>query len=400
MNHTSQGGKMRVALDVRATLGGAVAGVGRYTVELIRELVALAPPDLDLRLWLAGRRLALLQQALPPELQALQERVPLQMTRLSNALLYRGPALAAWSRLPRWACPPLLPRDLDLYHAPFWPLPRDRKTPQVLTIHDLIAVHHPQWVTGTMKAELAAIRRLAPQAAVVLTDSEATRQDVLSHTRCRPEQVTTVHLGVGEEFLSFADEERLAATRQKYALDRPYIVSLCTREPRKNLGRLIDAYDRLCEGEGPQWDLVLIGAAGWGEDTVAQKISQPRRGRVRVTGYVPREDLPPLLAGAAVMGYVSLYEGFGLPPLEAMATGCPVVVSNVSSLPEVVGEAGIMVDPLECEAIAEGLRQVLTDPARTADLGRRGRERAAQFTWRATAEKTLSAYRQATGVRP
>lgn len=400
MNDASQAVKMRVALDVRATLGGAVAGVGRYTVELVRELVAMAPLDLDLRLWLTGRQLTLLQQALPPELQTLQDRLPLQMTRFSNALLYRSPALTAWSILPGWACPNLLPRDLDLYHAPFWPLPRDRKIPQVLTIHDLIAVHHPQWVTGAMKAELAAIRRLAPQAAHVLTDSEATRQDVLNHTRCRPEQVTTVHLGVGAEFLSFADEGLVAAIRQKYDLDRPYIVSLCTREPRKNLGRLIDAYDRLVEGEGAQWDLVLIGAAGWGEDLVSQKINQPRAGRVRIIGYVPREDLPPLLAGAAVMGYVSLYEGFGLPPLEAMATGCPVVTSKVSSLPEVVGEAGIMVDPLECEAIAEGLRQVLTDPARAADLSRRGRERAAQFSWRATAEKTLSAYRQVTNPRP
>jgi len=148
---------------------------------------------------------------------------------------------------------------------------------------------------------------------------------------------------------------------------------------------------------------VLAGAEGWGEDVLSGRLARSRAGRVHRLGYVPLADLPVLLGGAAATAYVSLAEGFGLPPLEAMASGCPVVTSNCTSLPEVVGDAAVLVDPYDVEAIAAGLTEVLTDPDRAAELRRCGLQRASQLTWDATAAATLKVYEQvvaATGRRP
>ena len=385
--------KMRVGIDVRLCLAPG-AGGHTYTRELV---LALSRVGLDLTMWFAGRQVEQLRAGLAPELQALGERVPLRTSRCSNQLLYSPPALAVWSRWPRRLPPPrLLPRELDLYHAVYWPLPLDPVIPMVLTIHDLVGLRHPTWFTSATCAELEAIRRLAPRAAHVVTDSEATRQDVLELVGLPPERVTTVPLGVEQHLLGVPDPEQVAEARVKYDLARPYLVALGTREPRKNLARLIDAYDRL---EDVEHELVLVGAEGWGDDEVGPRLARDRRGRVHLTGYVPREDLPLLLAGASATAYVSLAEGFGLPPLEAMACGCPVVTSNCSSLPEVVGGAAVMVDPQEVEAIADGLQRVLTDEALADDLRRRGRARAAEFTWERTARETLQVYRRALDER-
>jgi len=212
--------------------------------------------------------------------------------------------------------------------------------------------------------------------------------------------VTTVLLGVDSEVFAPAPADRQAEVRARYGLDRPYLCTLSTLEPRKNLTRLVAAYDIVCEAARLDLDLVLIGAQGWGANELDALVDQPRRGRIRSLGYVPAEDLPTLLSAAAAMAYVSLYEGFGLPPLEAMACGCPVVCSGTTSLPEVVGDAALRVDPLDVESIADGLRRLLEEPTLAGDLGVRGRARAEQLTWRATAEQTAAVYARAIAERP
>lgn len=380
---------MRVAIDVRACLGPG-AGINVYTAELIKALAALG---VDVVMWFSARDIEAAGQRLVPDLRALQPGVPLLTTRLSNQVLYSHPAMALWARWPRWLHPPrLLPDGIDVYHATYWPLPLDRRIPMVLTIHDLLTLREPSWGTAKMRTEQHTILALARRAAHILCDSDATRQDVLARTAIAPERVSTVYLGVAPEMFAEVAPEQVAAVRRRHGVERPYIVSLSTRDPRKNLGRLIDAYDMLCEDVGPEWDLVLIGAGGWGKDDVAPRMARPRQGRVIVTGHIPREDIAPMLAGAGAMGYVSLAEGFGLPPLEAMACGCPVVTSNVSSLPEVVGDAALTVDPLDTEAIGDALQRVLTDRALADNLRARGRERARQFTWEKTARATLAVY--------
>ncbi len=388
---------MRVGIDVRACLGPG-AGMNTYTRELLLSLART--PEVELVMWCAGRRPERLRQLLLPELLALDPAVPLVTRRLSNQLLYSLPALAFWQRWPRLVPPPrVLPRDLDLYHAVFWPLPLDPTIPRVQTIHDLLGLRHAAWATAQMRAEQRTIVALAPRAAWVIVDSEATRADVLDRCRLDPERVTTVPLGVDARFAEPVPPDCLASARERHGLPDRYLVSLATRDPRKNLGRLIDAYDLIVDQlpAGERLDLVLIGAGGWGRDAVAPRLARPRRGRVHITGWIPPDELLTLLAGAAAMAYPSLGEGFGLPPLEAMAAGCPVVTSNISSLPEVVGDAAVTVDPTDVEAIADGLRRVLTDSSLAADLRRRGRARAAQFTWARTARETLAVYQRVLG---
>lgn len=384
---------MRVSIDVRIAIGSG-AGVQSYVRELC---LALASQDVDLQLWCALRQAALVDERLDPGLQPLLASRPVSITRAPNALLYSPPALRFWRRWPRWLpAPALLPRGVDVHHATYWPLPLPRRVPMVLTVHDLLALRHPEWATPAIVEELRTIVALAPRAAQVICDSEATRADVLELTKLPAERVTTVHLGVSQAWSAPVGAAAVAEVVDRYGLDRPYLIALGTREPRKNLGRLIDAYDRLCASGVVDWDLVITGAAGWGADELSARLTRARPGRVKVTGYLPRDDLRTLVRGAAALAYPSLGEGFGLPPLEAMAAGCPVVTSNVTSLPEVVGDAAVTVDPHETDAIAEGLRQVLTDPSLADDLRRRGRRRAAEFTWQHTAAETAAVYRRAT----
>ncbi len=385
---------MRVVFDVRACLGEG-AGVNTYTRELIH---AFASEDhgVEPEMWFLGRRVEALSSRLTPTLQRLQPEVPLHTARVSNEIVYSPRALRFWRAAPRWLpAPEWLPRGVEVYHAPYWPLPPSKRVPMVLTIHDLVALAHAEWSHPTVVEECRTIQALAGRAAQVICPSAHSREQALEHCRLDPARVKVVHDGVGPGFLTAIGYAEAAAARELIGLDRPYIVSLSTFEPRKNLGRLVAAYDRLCARRGPLWDLVLIGAAGWGDTRVDELLKQPRRGRVILPGRVSQQQLAPLLAGAEAMAFVSLAEGFGLPPLEAMAVGCPVVASNTTSLPEVVGDAGLLVDPKDIQAISDGLERILTDSRLAAELSAKGRARAAQFTWQRAAAETAEVYRQA-----
>ena len=387
---------MRVVFDVKACLGEG-AGVNTYTRELIRAFAA-GEHEVEPAMWFLGGRVETMRSRLTPSLQQLQPKVPLHTTRLADHLMYGSRALRFWRRWPNWLPhPEWLPHDAELYHAPYWPLPRSRRVPMVLTIHDLLSVAHPEWASPEILEECETIRTMACRAARVICPSDHSRSAAIELCGLEPQQVITVSDGVAPGFLAPIDYAEAATAREFYGLDRPYIVSLGTLEPRKNFGRLVAAYDQLCERLGPHWDLVLIGAAGWGDTRVNEMLSRPRRGRVILPGRVSQAQLPPLLAGADAMAFVSLGEGFGLPPLEAMAVGCPVVAANTTSLPEVVGDAGLLVEPKDIDAISDALERVLTDSALADELGVKGRRRAEQFTWQRTAAETAEVYRQAVG---
>lgn len=384
---------MRVVFDVRACLGEG-AGVSTYTRELITAFAA-EDHGVTPEMWFLGRRTEALASRLTPGLQRLQPDVPLHIAKVSNQLVYSPRALRFWRAAPRWLpAPEWLPSEAELYHAPYWPLPPSRRVPMVLTIHDLVALDHPEWSHPRVVEECRTIQRLAQRASRVICPSEHSRDQVLEHCRLDPTRVVTIPAGVAPGFLDAIGYADTASARDLYGLDRPYLVSLSTFEPRKNLGRLVAAYDRLCERCGPLWDLVLIGAAGWGDTRIDEMLKQPRRGRVILPGRVSQQQLAPLLAGADAMAFVSLAEGFGLPPLEAMAVGCPVVASNTTSLPEVLGDAGLLVDPKDIDAISAGLERVLTNSTLANEISTKGRARAAEFTWRRAAAETAAVYRQ------
>jgi alpha-1,3-rhamnosyl/mannosyltransferase len=229
----------------------------------------------------------------------------------------------------------------------------------------------------------------------IIAVSHATKDDVVKHLGVDPERVAVVPLAVDASFRPLPRADVDAALAPLGLAHGGYLLFLGTREPRKNLGRLLDAVIRAGADVGP---LVLAGADGWGTDELRPRIAElARQGRVRPLGYVPEALRPPLLSGARVFVYPSLYEGFGLPPLEAMASGTPVITSNVSALPETVGEAALLIDPLDVDALAGAIRRLWDDATLRGELRVRGLMRARDFSWERTARLTLDAYVVAMG---
>jgi glycosyltransferase involved in cell wall biosynthesis len=237
-------------------------------------------------------------------------------------------------------------------------------------------------------------RSAARRADRIIAISESTRQDVIRFFRAAPERVRAIHLGVDSRFTPRRDRAELAAFRAARGLPDEFILYLGTIEPRKNLVRLIDAYAELRRRGAAHVPLVLAGGPGWHDEPIFERAAQAGLGdALRFAGFVPDEELPLWYNAAALFVYPSEYEGFGLPPLEALACGTPVVASNRSSLPEVMGEAAVLVDPSRSSAIADGIQQVLEDDALRARLASAGPEQARLFTWDSMANKTLSVYR-------
>ncbi len=393
MSHHMASSLPNVAVDVRGILGEAGAGIYYYILHLLDALGELELP-LEPVLWFAMRSNPLEVPGALPDLRRLAERYPVRHKRLSNQLLYTTGAMRLWCSWPGWLpLPELLERDLALFHATHWPLPVSRRVPTVLTIHDLAGCEHPEWFAPGHLELVRTMARRARHVAHVIADSHATREDVLRFTGAAPERVSVVHLAADQTFSQPRDPQVTAAVLERHGLRRPYLLSLGTVEPRKNLARLLAAYELLREREAGAPTLAVVGAAGWERAEALQSLGRlAERKEAVVTGHVPRADLPHLVGAAELLVYVSLKEGFGLPPLEAMAAGTPVVTSNCSSLPEVVGDAALLVDPRSVEEIAEGMRRLLADPALAAALVERGKARAATFSWSRAARQTAEVY--------
>jgi len=288
-------------------------------------------------------------------------------------------------------------KRIDVYHGAGFVVPLVKTCAQVVTIYDmtfqLMPKRHSLHKRLYFRAMIPAMVKGSDR---VIATSESTKRDILGFVRVEKEKICVIHLGVAGRFEPVRDGERLAEIREKYNLPREFILFVGVIEPRKNLETLVDAY--LADSLSDRFDLVLAGSLGWDYSGLVRKIASSRvRGRVRMPGYVADADLPALYSAATAFVYPSLYEGFGLPPLEAMACGTPVITSSVSSLPEVVGEAAILVDPKDVGALASALQRILKDRQLREELSRRGRERAKLFTWDQTAEKTLEVYRLVAG---
>ena len=267
---------------------------------------------------------------------------------------------------------------------------------QVVTIHDVVPLDHPEWLNRRFAAWYRfLIPRLARRVRHVIVDSDFTRQRLITHSGIGADRITVIHCGVDARFRP-QSPQAIAAARA--ALQLPpgrYVLAVGSLEPRKNLGRLLQAWAQLLPQLPPDLWLVLAGAKG--KSLVFADVPELRQlpQRVHRSGHVPDDLLPALYAGAEIFVYPSVYEGFGLPPLEAMACGTPVIVGNRASLPEVVGDAGLSVDPYRVEAIAQGLMQLLGDADRHAQLRQAGRDQAARFEWDRAASQTLQVLQKA-----
>jgi glycosyltransferase involved in cell wall biosynthesis len=232
-------------------------------------------------------------------------------------------------------------------------------------------------------------------AARVIAISEHSRQEIMRRYRLPANRVAVTYLAAAEQFRPVTDRAALARVRARYGLAECYVLALGNLQPRKNLVRLVDAYVQL-RGQGHCADvqLVLGGQAQWRESELYVRVRQSGfTSSICFPGYVDDADLPALYSGALAFVYPSLYEGFGLPPLEAMACGTPVICSNAASLPEVVGDAALTCDPRDTESLAAALAQMIAQAALREELRARGLRRAAQFSWRRCAEETLAVYR-------
>ncbi|MBN1993929.1 MAG: glycosyltransferase family 4 protein [Anaerolineae bacterium] len=369
-----------IGLDYTAAIRQS-AGIGRYTREMVKALAQL-DPETQYRLFVAdvGKIFALS----PPG-----PNFAWRTTRLSERWLAR---LWYRLRLPVWI--QYWTGPLDLFHAPDFVLPPVKPgTPTFVTIHDLSFVRQPETVMPGMEAHLNRwVPHSVKKASHVIAVSEATRQDLIDLYRTPPEKITTLYHGVTPDFKPVTEPADLLAIRQKYGLaDRPFVLSVSTIQPRKNYRRLIQAFARI----NPSFSLVIGGSKGWHyADIFAEVARLGLEGRVHFPGFIPDADLPALYSAAILFVYPSLYEGFGLPLLEAMACGTPVIASNQSSLPEVVGQAGLLVDPYDVAALAAAMSNILADPNLRQTLAQAGQVQAKKFTWEKTATRLLALYHQ------
>jgi glycosyltransferase involved in cell wall biosynthesis len=302
-------------------------------------------------------------------------------------------------RIP-WIYPRLARRDgAALLHMQYV-APPFAPCPVVLTVHDVSHRVYPEFFS--LKARLVVIPLTGMsirRATHIIASSEATLRDLARFYRVSPSRVTVVSLAAGCRYRPRSQEEQVRVQRL-YDLPQDYVLTVGTLQPRKNLARLLEAFGSIA-AEIPDAALVIAGAqTSYGSELeqTAQQMGLERR--VRFIGYVPDADLPALYSGATVFCYPSLYEGFGLPPLEAMACGAPTVTSNTSSLPEVVGDAALTVDPASVESIAVALRQFLQDTELRDTYRRKGLQRAATFSWQRTAQLTRGVYDRVLGRRP
>lgn len=274
----------------------------------------------------------------------------------------------------------------DVLFVPSHVLPLMHPERSVATVHDLGYLYWPKAhpLARRWYLHLSTLFN-ARSSSRVIAVSQATADDLVRRYGISREKIAVIPEGCGPEYRP-PSAEAVAAVRSRYALPGRYVLAVGTIQPRKNLGRLVDAFRRVRQATGDVM-LVLAGKPGWGAAPILRQIAGASS--VRVLGYVPDRDLPALLGGAEALAFPSLYEGFGLPALEAMACGTPVVCSNNSSLPEIVGDAGLLVQPTDADAIAGALILLLEDAALREELRRRGIERAASFSWTRCAAATL-----------
>ena len=304
-------------------------------------------------------------------------------------------------RIPLTLVRELRRHPVDVLHVQYTAPPL-APCPVVTTIHDLAFEHLPETFNKRSWMQLRlTVRRTARRAAQIITVSEYSRQDISKTYGIAPQRILVTPEAAAARFSPVRNETELIKVRKNYGIERDYILSLCSIQPRKNLVRLIEAYSLLRQSRPevklPQ--LVLAGKRGWlDSETFNAAERNVRGGDILFTGYVPDKDLPALYSGATCFVYPSYFEGFGLPVLEAMQCGAPVIAGNRTSIPELVADAGLLFDPFDTASLADALKRTLDDAEYRTTLRRKGLKRSAEFSWKTTAELTLKVYEKAVGL--
>jgi len=370
---------MRIGIDYTSAVRQR-AGIGRYTRELVAALLSLEDAH-QYTIFAATGGL----EASDWSLAIQRSDVRLRSLPLSDDWLAR-----LWHRLRLPVPVEVIIGPLDVFYSPDFALPPTfRGTKTLLTVHDLSFIHHPDAFLPSLRRYLEDIvPRSVDRADLVLADSAHTRSDLISLLEVSPEAVTVVYPGVESRFSPEPELGERDRLRDRYGIaDQPYILSVGTLQPRKNYLHLMEGFIRLPAHIGAGLQLLVAGGRGWLCDDIVAEADKHRS--IQLLGFVEEEDLPALYRGACLFALTSLYEGFGLPVLEAMACGVPVVCSRSSSLPEVAGDAALLVDPLISDEITQAISRVLEDENLREEMVSRGLVQATRFTWERSAQQLL-----------
>jgi alpha-1,3-rhamnosyl/mannosyltransferase len=372
---------MRLAFNTTALLS-PLTGIGQYTFHLAQSLLAQQCLDIEFfygAFW--DKQLRASPSNMAAALPWLRRHLPYSYE------LRRGFQNFRFGRHARR-------QKFDVYHEPNI-LPLRFDGPTVVTVHDLSWIRYPE--AHPLERVKAMNRYFEPglkQACAIITDSLFVKQELMDVFGVSPERIAPIALGVEPLFVPLAPEQTRAVLERRNLSHGQYFLAVGTLEPRKNLALALRAYQRLPAKVRQRLPLVLIGMKGWHTSALEQQMrSLEQAGEVRQLGYVPRPELAMLMAGALALVYPSHYEGFGLPPLEAMACGVPVICANSSSLPELVGDAGVLIDPHSEADLMHAFMRAAEGDLSGADILGKARQRAMEFTWARCADKTLDLYR-------
>ena len=365
---------MRIGIDARLVHYRS-AGISQYTLHLVEQLAAIDEED----------QFTVFQSRHDPS--TLVDR-----PNFRRRSLWTPPH----HRLEQILLPlELAAVDLDVLHSPDFIPPFRRNCKSVITVHDLNFLLFRDFLTPESASYYGQIDQAVRKCDHIIAVSHSTKRDIVRLTGAPEDKITVVHEAAHP---SYRPLDRSAARRrvgEQFDLDRPFVLFVSTIEPRKNVPTLLRAFRRLLDDYRPEVDLVLAGEEGWLFDDVFELVQElSLNGRVRFLGQVATEDLIALYNAAQLLVHPALYEGFGLPPLEAMACGTPVVASNTSSLPEVVGDAALLVDPAEADEMTVAIWRLLSDDALRRQMRDKGLKRARLFSWRRAAKETLGIYRR------
>ena len=374
---------MKIAIDISQIVYGT--GVSFYTRNLVKALARIDKKN-DYILFGSSLRLKNILQEFAAEVKKINKN-------FNSKIISFPPTLAEiLGNKFRFLPVEKLIGKIDVFHSSDWTQP-PTKAAKVTTIHDFGFMRHPNVshpkIAAVMKRRLALVKN---ECDLIIAVSETTKKDAVKLLEIPTKKIRVVYEAAFEDFKR-ASKKEVEQVKKKYKIKGKYLLCVATLEPRKNFKRIIKAFSRF-ESDNPEFSLVIVGKFGWGDiesSNIKYQISN-----IKFTGYVPSEDLPGLYSGASCLVYPSLYEGFGFPILEAFVCGCPVLTSNISSMPEVAGKAAVLVNPLDTDDIARGIKEAIEKRER---LIKAGLNQVKQFSWEKAAKETLKIYEEATGQK-
>ncbi|NBB13546.1 glycosyltransferase family 1 protein [Pseudomonas sp. SLFW] len=364
---------------------GHLDGIGTYSRALWQGLsdIAVTQADVHIKPYAFGRDLPTLPCGQPEQLAP---RFPVHALLSGVLKLPLGNSGA-------------IRKNVDLFHAPDHHIPRIAGVPTISSVMDVIPMVHPEWIKNDLRSLKSWLFNSAiRQSDHIITISEFSKLDLVEHLGLRPERISVTPLGVEPVYFERIDSETRDAVLEKHGLKPGFFLFLGTLQPRKNLPRILQAFEQLPADVRKEHPLVIVGRDGWNNEDLLPKLQAlEARGEGRWLSYLPQSDVMALLQSAVALTFPSLYEGFGLPVIEAFAARCPVIASNSTSLPEVAGDAAWMVDPYDVDSICAAMQALLNQPALREEKIELGLIRAKAYTWQECARQTLAVYRKVLG---